>query len=642
MNTIMQAIAVIAPNGKLLGADEHFFRHFYHQVFDRELLEKLMQEVKRGRLSSYAMVKGKNEQKDVYVQATALYNKEEVLQAIVVTYQYEPFTDARLASSLAFLASEFTFILSADGEITYVSPAAQYVLKCDKEVCGHELFSYVHHDDVPLLMEKLHTIYATKEKETTVECRWRTREGRFIWIHMHAHPLLNEHNAIEHVVVVAKDITKWKCCEEALEKLKNFDSLTEIPNRFYFETYVQHMIQKKQPFALCYIDFDKIKWINDRFSYQAGDFFLQEAVRRIQQHLQQEDFFARIGGDEFMIVLHDAHKETIVARMEHLLQAFVEPFRYKEHVIQSSLSVGVTFFPQDGQELDALLKQADQALCYAKERGKGYHFYHPQQNRKTMIEQELPLALLNNQFYLCYQPKVSLGSKAIMGVEALMRWTHPTLGAISPLEFIPIAERNGFIFEITTWVLKEACQQVKQWQHHFPTLKLAVNLSPFLLNRKQFVTHVKNILQETQFPPTYLILEITESGLMENIETGKHILTQLKQLGVQVAIDDFGTGFSSLAYIRNLPVSLLKIDRSFIRDITDNSKDATIVDTIIHLAKSLDLQVLAEGVERDDQVSLLQKMDCDFAQGFYFSQSLEAEKLLQWLEQHNETKEALH
>ncbi|MBB6176358.1 diguanylate cyclase (GGDEF)-like protein/PAS domain S-box-containing protein [Anoxybacillus tengchongensis] len=638
----MQAIAVIAPNGKILGADERFFRHFYHRAMDHELLEKFIHQAKNGRKYSYAIVKEKDEQKDVYVQATALYDKEGLLRAIVVTYQYEPFIDMRLTSSMASLASEFTFILSAEGEITYVSPTAQYVLKYEKEMCSQELFSYVHHDDIPLLMEKLHTIYATKEKETTIECRWRTREGHFIWIYMHAQPLLNERNEIEHVIVVAKDITKWKCCEEALAKLKNFDSLTDIPNRFYFETYVQHMIQQKKPFALCYIDFDKIKWINDRFSYQAGDFFLQESVRRIQKHLQQEDFFARIGGDEFVIVLHDVNKETIVARMEHLLQSFVEPFRYKKHVIQSGLSIGLTFFPQDGTDLDTLLKQADQALCYAKERGKGYHFYHPQQNRKTMIEQELPLALLNNQFYLCYQPKVSLDNKAIMGVEALMRWTHPTLGAISPLEFIPIAEKNGFIFEITTWVLKEACRQVKQWKAHFPTLKLAVNLSPFLLNRKEFVTHVKNILQETQFPPNYLILEITESGLMENIETGKHILTELKQIGIQVAIDDFGTGFSSLAYIRNLPVSLLKIDRSFIRDITDNSKDATIVDTIIHLAKSLDLQVLAEGVERDEQVSLLQKMDCDFAQGFYFSQSLEAEKLLQWLEQHNQSKEALH
>ncbi|ACJ33705.1 Multidomain signal transduction protein (contains PAS, GGDEF and EAL domains) [Anoxybacillus flavithermus WK1] len=641
MNKMMQAIAVIDQNGKILGADEHFFRHFHHLRVNRELLKKLIHDAEHGRIVSYDMLK-EDERKNIYVQATALCNKTGMLQAIVVMYRDAPFIDMRLTSSMASMASEFTFILSSEGEITYVSPSAQHVLKCAEEVCNHELFSFVHHDDIPLLMEKLHTIYATKEKETTVECRWRTHKGHFIWMDMHAQPLLNEKNEIEHVIVVAKDITKWKCCEEELIKLKHFDSLTNIPNRFYFETYAQHRIEKMRPFALCYIDFDKIKWINDRFTYQAGDFFLQEAVRRIQQHLQQEDFFARIGGDEFVIVLHDVNKETMVARMEHFLQSFVEPFRYKEHVIQSGLSIGVTFFPQDGTDLDTLLKQADQALFYAKERGKGYHFYHPQQNRKRMIEQELPLALLNNQFYLCYQPKVSLDNKSIMGVEALMRWTHPTLGAISPLEFISIAEKNGFIFEITTWVLKEACRQVKQWRTHFPTLKLAVNLSPFLLNRKEFVTHVKNILQETQFPPNYLILEITESGLMENIETGKHILTELQQIGIQVAIDDFGTGFSSLAYIRNLPVSLLKIDRSFIRDITDNSKDATIVDTIIHLAKSLDLQVLAEGVERDDQVSLLQKMDCDFAQGFYFSQSLEAEKLLQWLEQHNQSKEALH
>jgi EAL domain-containing protein (putative c-di-GMP-specific phosphodiesterase class I) len=224
-----------------------------------------------------------------------------------------------------------------------------------------------------------------------------------------------------------------------------------------------------------------------------------------------------------------------------------------------------------------------------------------------------------------------------MGVETLLRWRHPSLGEIPPLDFIPLAEQSGFIFEITLWVLEHACRQVKEWQTQFPGLKLAVNLSPFLLNRTELVQHIVHILRDTKFAPEHLILEVTESGLMENFETGKHILTQLKNIGVQVAIDDFGTGFSSLAYIRNLPVSLLKIDRSFIQGIAENSKDATIVDTIIHLAKSLDIQVLAEGVETYHQVALLQQMDCDFAQGFYFSKSLEAEKLQKWLEEYNQS-----
>jgi EAL domain-containing protein (putative c-di-GMP-specific phosphodiesterase class I) len=361
-------------------------------------------------------------------------------------------------------------------------------------------------------------------------------------------------------------------------------------------------------------------------------------VKRVQSVLRSEDFFARIGGDEFVLLLPNVTKEEVSELAEKLIQTFHQPFYYEKQLIQSTLSIGIAFFPTDSHHIEQLMKYADQALYHVKERGRnGYYFHTPTQNRKAMIEQDLPFAILHEQFYLCYQPKIELDSGATMGVETLLRWRHPVLGEIPPLEFIPLAEQSGFIFEITLWVLEHACKQVKEWQTHFKDLKLAVNLSPFLLNRRELIGHVIHILNDTMFAPEHLILEVTESGLMENIETGKHILTELKNIGVQVAIDDFGTGFSSLAYIRNLPVSLLKIDRSFIQGIAENSKDATIVDTIIHLAKSLDIQVLAEGVESDNQVSLLQQMDCDFAQGFYFSKSLEAEKLQKWLEEYNKT-----
>ncbi|TXK90010.1 bifunctional diguanylate cyclase/phosphodiesterase, partial [Parageobacillus sp. SY1] len=388
-------------------------------------------------------------------------------------------------------------------------------------------------------------------------------------------------------------------------------------------------------FALCYLDFDKFKWINDHFSHQAGDYFLQEAVRRVQSVLRTEDFFARIGGDEFVLLLPNITKEEVTKLADELVQTFHKPFYYEKQLIQSTLSMGIAFFPKDSDRIEQVMKYADQALYNVKKRGKnGYEFYRPTQNRKAIIEQDLPFAILREQFYLCYQPKIKLDSGATMGVETLLRWRHPSLGEIPPLDFIPLAEQSGFIFEITLWVLEHSCRQVKEWQTQFPGLKLAVNLSPFLLNRTELVQHIVHILRDTHFAPEHLILEVTESGLMENFETGKHILTQLKNIGVQVAIDDFGTGFSSLAYIRNLPVSLLKIDRSFIQGIAENSKDATIVDTIIHLAKSLDIQVLAEGVETYHQVALLQQMDCDFAQGFYFSKSLEAEKLQKWLEEY--------
>lgn len=438
------------------------------------------------------------------------------------------------------------------------------------------------------------------------------------------------------VIVTVKNISERKRYEEKLRQLAYFDSLTGIANRSYFERHIHELIASQTPFALCYLDFDKFKWINDHFSHQAGDYFLREAVKRVERALRPGDFFARIGGDEFVLLLPNITKTEMTALAERLVSSFHEPFYYDKQLIQSTLSIGIAFFPKDSDRIEQVMKYADQALYEVKERGRnGYAFYRPTEHRQAVIEQDLPFAVMRGQFYLCYQPKVRLAKGRAMGVEALLRWRHPALGDIPPLDFIPLAEESGFIFEITLWVLERACRQVKEWERKFPRLKLAVNLSPFLLNRPELVEHVKRILRETGLAPDRLILEVTESGLMENIETGRHILTELQRLGVQAAIDDFGTGFSSLAYIRNLPVSLLKIDRSFIQGIAENSKDATIVDTIIHLAKSLDIEVLAEGVETESQVALLSQMDCDYAQGFYFSRSLEAEKLQQWLEEHN-------
>jgi diguanylate cyclase (GGDEF)-like protein/PAS domain S-box-containing protein len=533
-------------------------------------------------------------------------------------------------------SSDYILVLSADCELTYVSPSYKNNFEHLPETGPKEnLFQQIYPDDISILKETLQKLYADCEPQT-VEFRWRNKSGEWVWIEAKGKPILNGNNEIDYVVVAAKNISERKRYEEKLRQLAYFDALTGIPNRCYFEKHVKELIEQNSTFAFCFLDFDKFKWINDHFSHQAGDYFLKEAVKRVQSVLRPEDFFARLGGDEFVLLLPNVTKDEASQIADQLIQVFHQPFYYEKQMIQSTLSIGIGFYPHDSNNVETLMKYADQALYHVKERGKnGYHFYRPQQNRKAMIEQDLPFAIINEQFYLCYQPKIELGSGATMGVETLIRWRHPTLGEISPLEFIPLAEQSGFIFEITIWVLENACKQVKEWQQHFKNLNLAVNLSPFLLNRKELIRHVLDILNRTEFTPEHLILEVTESGLMENIETGKDILTELKNIGIQVAIDDFGTGFSSLAYIRNLPVSLLKIDRSFIKDIAENSKDATIVDTIIHLAKSLDIKVLAEGVENNDQVSLLQQMDCDFAQGFYFSKSLEAEKLKKWLEEYN-------
>ncbi|QIZ67552.1 putative bifunctional diguanylate cyclase/phosphodiesterase [Geobacillus subterraneus] len=534
-------------------------------------------------------------------------------------------------------SSDYVLIFSRHRELSYIPPSWKRKTNKRPPVSYDEVLAFVHPDDVPVVTQKLDELYDTYEAQTA-EFRKRDGHGEWVWMEAQGKAIVDEAGVLDCVIVTVKNISERKQYEEKLRQLAYFDSLTGIANRSYFERHIDELIASGTPFALCYLDFDKFKWINDHFSHQAGDYFLREAVKRVRQALRHGDFFARVGGDEFVLLLPNVTKTEMAALAERLVSSFHEPFYYEKQLIQSTLSIGIAFFPKDSDRIEQVMKYADQALYEVKERGRnGYAFYRPTEHRHTIIEQDLPFAIMRGQFYLCYQPKVQLTKGRAMGVEALLRWRHPALGDVPPLDFIPLAEESGFIFEITLWVLERACRQVKEWERKFPGLKLAVNLSPFLLNRPELVEHVKRILRETGLAPDRLILEVTESGLMENIETGRHILTELQQLGVQAAIDDFGTGFSSLAYIRNLPVSLLKIDRSFIRGIVENSKDATIVDTIIHLAKSLDLEVLAEGVETESQVALLSQMDCDYAQGFYFSRSLEAEKLQQWLEQHNRT-----
>ncbi|NNV06242.1 bifunctional diguanylate cyclase/phosphodiesterase [Geobacillus sp. C56-T2] len=538
-------------------------------------------------------------------------------------------------------SNDYVFIFSRDRQLSYIPPSWKGKMNW-QPASYDDMLAFVHPDDAPVITQKLANLYDTYETQTA-EFRKRDEHGEWIWMEASGKAIIDEAGKLDCVIVTVKNISERKQYEEKLRQLAYFDSLTGIANRIYFERQIGELIASGTPFALCYLDFDKFKWINDHFSHQAGDYFLREAVKRVSRELRHDDFFARIGGDEFVLLLPNVTKTEMIALAERLVSSFHEPFYYEKQLIQSTLSIGIAFFPKDSDRIEQVMKYADQALYEVKERGRnGYAFYRPVEHRRIVIEQDLPFAIMRGQFYLCYQPKVRLTQGRAMGIEALLRWRHPTLGEIPPLDFIPLAEESGFIFEITLWVLERACCQVKEWERKFPGLKLAVNLSPFLLNRPELVEHVKRILRETELAPDRLILEVTESGLMENIETGRHILTELQQLGVQAAIDDFGTGFSSLAYIRNLPVSLLKIDRSFIQGIAENSKDATIVDTIIHLAKSLDIEVLAEGVETESQVALLSQMDCDYAQGFYFSRSLEAEKLQQWLEEYNRSAAFSH
>jgi len=594
--------------------------------------------------SMFFMIFENGDRLPIHITLSPIFHKGEVRFIVCLFQNATRLTELETALSISELrlqlvtehTSDYVMILTESGEISYVSPKISEIMNVKNGMVLEDILNeYIHPEDLPNLKETIRGLY-TECKPCRVEFRKHGGNGEWFWFEASGKPICNENNEVDCIVLTVKHIHERKNYELKLHYLENFDSLTGIPNRCYFEKFMKKLIDRNVSFALCYIDFDKFKYINDHFSHRTGDFFLQSAVQKIEGMLQSEDFFARLGGDEFALLLPKRTKEEVQTIADTLTRLFRQPFYFGNEAIQTTLSVGIAFYPSDGNNMEIIMKRADQALYHVKEHGKnGYHIYHPEENRKVIIEMDLPFAISKNQFYLCYQPKIELGSGYTMGVEALIRWNHPTLGHISPMEFIPLAEQSGYIFQLTLWVLENSCRQVKEWHDEFPELNLAVNLSPYLLNRTELFEFVVRILKELEFPPEKLILEVTESGLMENIETGKHILSELSQIGVRVAIDDFGTGFSSLAYIRNLPVSLLKIDRSFIKEITESSKDATIVDTIIHLAKGLDIEVLAEGVEDINQVSLLQQMKCDFAQGFFYSKSLKAEKLKHWLEKHN-------
>lgn len=387
--------------------------------------------------------------------------------------------------------------------------------------------------------------------------------------------------------------------------------------------------------SLILIDLDRFKNVNDTLGHHIGDRLLKESAKRLKNKLSESDRIYRIGGDEFVIILPTATKDKSLTTAEMLLAEFSKPFMILDYEINVTPSIGISMYPENGESCDTLLQNADTAMYHAKESGKNnFQFYSSELNeiitRKMKIESELRKAIEKNQLMLYYQPKVNLKTKHMIGMEALLRWPHPELGFISPDEFIPIAEETGQIVAIGEWVLKMACKQNKLWQDlNYPYLCVSVNASVRQFQHSDFVKTVNLILRQTELDPQYLEIEITES-LMQDVETSTEILNALRAIGVKTSIDDFGTGYSSLHILKELPIDTLKIDKSFVDDITA-TKDHSMVKTIIHLGMNLNLTVVAEGIEHELQAKYLEEYQCSFGQGYLFSKPVDAlafEKLL--------------
>jgi diguanylate cyclase (GGDEF)-like protein len=415
-----------------------------------------------------------------------------------------------------------------------------------------------------------------------------------------------------------------------LEHQATHDALTGLPNRVLFidrlGREIAHGARDGRRFAVLMLDLDRFKLINDTMGHAAGDQLLTQAARRLTAALREIDTVARTGGDEFLVLItetHDRHDPSTVA--VKIGKALSEPFRINDTEIHSSASIGISMYPTDGSDADLLVAHADEAMYFAKQRGRNcYQFFNHDMSvfsqDRLELENDLRRALALQQMEVHYQPKSDVQTGRVSSVEALLRWRHPTRGLVSPLEFVPLAEECGMILSIGEWVLRESCKQARAWQlAGVPFIRVAVNVSPIQFRQSNFLQAVHSALLEFDVEPQYLEIELTESTVMGNAEGSIEILEQLSRMGVVVSIDDFGTGYSSMSYLRKFPIDKLKIDRSFISELTTNPADASIVQAIISLAHSLKLKVVAEGVETPEQLQRLRELGCDQYQGFLAS-----------------------
>jgi len=416
------------------------------------------------------------------------------------------------------------------------------------------------------------------------------------------------------------------------------DTLTELPNRLLFQDRVTHGLQlarrHRKKVALLWIDLDRYKQINDTLGHRVGDEVLCEVSRRLKDSLRESDTVARVGGDEFTVMAHDVSNSggvDLVCRK--ILAALSCPMLLGKHNVTISGSIGVSIFPEHGEDPIVLMRNADLAMYTAKRNGgNGYHLFSPalgdSLQKRLLLEQELKLALERNELILHYQPLTDIHGR-LAGLEALLRWTNPTLGRVSPGDFVPIAEEMGLMREIGEWVVRAACTTGARWlSAGLEVPHIAVNVSPVQFVSRDLVAIVQSVLKETQFPADKLVIEITETALMNNLEQALEQMGVLRGLGVRFSIDDFGTGYSSLSQLRDLPVDCLKIDRSFVKDLDNADRgSATMVRGIIGLAHSLQLEVVAEGVETEEQLTVLRAMGCDINQGFLLHKPMPADQV---------------
>lgn len=508
----------------------------------------------------------------------------------------------------------------------------------EAELMATDYLTITHPDDLATALTNIRQLLKGKIPSYQTEKRYVHKQGHEVWVSWNASLARDEYTGSAHLIFQIQDITDRKRAEERLLHDAFHDSLTGLPNRALFMDHLKMAIARterhqERQFAVLYLDLDRFKVINDSLGHMVGDQLLIAIASRLKHSLRPADTIARLGGDEFTILIEDvADQNEVIYVAERLQYDLSAPFSLSGREVFTTVSIGIAFSSADSAQAEEILRDADTAMYRAKTLGKArYEIFdvamHAQAVKLLQLETDLRLALEREELFVQYQPIMSLDTFTLSGFEALVRWKHPEHGFISPVDFIPVAEETGLIIPLGEWVLREACYQMRRWHERVPgtaPIFMSVNLSVKQFNQPDLIQKVAAIIRETGLAPQNLKLEITESAITEKIESAAEMMKQLRAIGVKLSMDDFGTGYSSLSHLHRFPLDTLKIDRSFISLMQDNDENMEIVRTIVGLAQNLGMDLVAEGVETYDQITVLRKLGCEYGQGYFFSKPIDA------------------
>lgn len=583
-------------------------------------------------------------EKLVKIRTIELSEKNNKLVEVVATIKRLSHHNELILNS----AGEGIYGLNLLGEISFCNPVAASMLGYEvDELLGQiqeQVLSHLKSDQTRYIFQESPIYAALKEGsiQTVTDEFFCRKDGSMFHVEYISTPI-KESDEIVGVVVTFKDITVRKQMEEKIQYQAYYDSVTNLPNRVFFKERLSkaflYSLSNETMFAVLFLDLDRFKLINDTMGHSFGDQVLKLIAERLKECVQANDTIARQGGDEFLILVDNIQDTSQITEMaERIIKVLSKPFYMDCHELFFTTSIGISLYPTDAKDLETIIRNADTAMYQAKDKGGNcFHYYAPIMNKQNSERAELLNSLHNaldrNEFKLHYQPKVDMRTGTIIGMEALIRWLHPQRGLIPPATFIPLAEESGLILPIGEWVMRTACKQTKAWQNSGSRdITIAVNLSTRQFNEPNIGSIISSALQESELDPKYLELELTENVIIQNTAMVIQKMHDLKSLGIQISLDDFGTGYSSLRYLIDFPIDTLKIDQSFVRNCSRDSKAAAITEMVIGLTQSLNIAVIAEGVETQEELTYLLSRKCYIMQGFYFSQPISDENMFSLLQ----------